>query len=102
MPGNLDRILEGEKDSGLGPLLRLHVEEILALVEHRAVRHRVGRVAGEHLCQRALAGAVWTHDGMNLTGVDGEIDALEDFLVSGAGPEAFDFQHSRTPRCAAP
>jgi hypothetical protein len=30
---------------------------------------------------------------VDLTGVDGKIDALENFLVSGTSAEAFDFQH---------
>jgi phage-related protein len=31
---------------------------------------------------------------MKLTGIDGEIDAAEDFLVADGGVKAFDFQHS--------
>jgi hypothetical protein len=34
-------------------------------------------MAGEHLCQRALAGAVWAHDRVNFACVDGQVDTLE-------------------------
>ena len=56
-------------------------------------------MAGQHLRQRALAGAVRTHDGVHLAGVDREIDALEDLLVAGARVKVSDFQHRR---CSLP
>src|SRR5205823_4110507 len=40
---------------------------------------------GKDLGECALARAVLAHDGMNLAGVDGEVDALEDFPSAGGG-----------------
>ena len=39
---------------------------------------------------RALAGAVWPHDGVDFTGPDDEVDALEDFLFLHTGVEILD------------
>ena len=53
----------------------------------------IGVAAGEDAGQRALAGAVGPHDGMDLAGVDLEVDAAEDFLVVDAGVEVEDGKH---------
>ena len=63
--GNLDRILEGEEDARLRALLRLHLEQILAVVGDRAAGDLVRRIPGEHLRERALARAVRPHDGVH-------------------------------------
>ena len=99
--GDLDRVLEGEEHARLGPLLGLQVEQVLPAVEHRAAGHLVGRVAGQHLGQRALARAVRAHDGVHLAGVDREVDALEDLLVAGARAQVSDFQHCRSSPVSA-
>src|SRR5262245_57704241 len=64
--GDLHRILEREEDTGLRALLRLQVEEILALVDDRSARDRVGWMSGKDLRERALPRAVGPHDRMNL------------------------------------
>ena len=56
--GDLDGVLEGEEDALAGALLRVHVEEVLALEEDFALGDLVGVAAGEDAGQRALAGAV--------------------------------------------
>ena len=58
-----------------------------------ALGHLVGVAAGEDAGQRALAGAVGPHDGVDLAGVDREVDAAEDFLVVHAGVQILDFEH---------
>ena len=82
--GDLDRILEGQEDALARPLFGVHVEQVLALEEHLALGDLVSVAAGEHAGQRALAGAVRPHDGMDLAGVDLEVDAAQDFLVVDA------------------
>lgn len=62
------------------PLLRLHGEEVLTLVNDLAARDFVVGVADEHLGKRGLAAPVLPHDGMHLALPDREIHALEDFL----------------------
>ena len=68
-PGNLHRILEREEDPRLRALFGLHLEQILAVVRDRAAGDLVRRIAGQHLRERALAGAVRPHDGVHLAGV---------------------------------
>ena len=91
--GDLDGILEGEEDAFAGALLGVHVEQVLALEEDLALGDLVGVAAGEDAGERALAGAVGPHDGVDLAGVDLEVDAAEDFLVVDAGVEVVDGEH---------
>ena len=60
------RPLEGEKDTGAGPLIGLHREQVVpgAIGLHqfdRTGRDFIGRVAHDAVAQRALAGAVGAH-----------------------------------------
>src|SRR5262249_19222474 len=91
--GDLNGILEGEKDALAGALFGVEVEQVLAVIEHLALRDLVGITAGEDLSERALSRAIRTHDGMHLTGVRREIDAAEDLLAVDAGVEVVDFEH---------
>ena len=47
---------------------------------------------GEHLRERALAGAVRAHDGVDLAGVHGEVDPLRISLSPTRGVEIFNFE----------
>src|SRR5262249_9181358 len=70
-----------------------HVEEILALIRDRSAGDGVRGMSGQHLRERALAGAVGAHDGMYLTGVHGESDSAKDLFVSRRGVKVTNFQH---------
>ena len=59
---------------------------------HLAVGDRVQFASGEHLRERALAGAVRPHDGVHFARVDGEVDALENFAVANRRVQVFDFE----------
>ena len=91
--GDLDGVLEGEEDALAGALLWVHLQQVLALEQHLALGHFVGVAPGQDAGQGALAGAVLAHDGVDLAGVDGQVDAAEDFLVVDAGVQVFDFEH---------
>ena len=81
--GDFDGILEGEEDAVAGALFGGQVEEILAF--DRVTSPPVTSIdvaAGEDLGERAFAGAVGAHDGVDFAGVDGEVDALQNFTVS--------------------
>jgi len=67
--GDLDRILERQKDAGDCPLFRRQGEQVPALIAHRARGHLVAVAACEHLGERALARAVGPHDGVHLARV---------------------------------
>ena len=81
--GDLDGVLEGHEDAFARPLVGIHLEEVLALEQHRAAGHFVFRMAGQRPRQGALAGAVGPHDGVHLAGVHREIDAAEDLFAFG-------------------
>ena len=83
--GDLDRVLEREEHAFAGPLLGVHVEQVLALVEDLALGDLVGVAAGQDAGERALAGAVRPHDGVDLAGVDRQVDALEDLACPRRG-----------------
>ena len=53
-------------------------EQVLAFEQDRAAGHRVRRMAGQHLGERALARAVRPHDRVHFARADREVDALED------------------------
>ena len=88
--GNLDGILEGHEHAFTRALVRIHVEQVLPVVEHFPARHLVFGVPGQRAGERALAGAVRAHDGVHFAGFDVEIDALEDLFVLGLHLEILD------------
>ena len=53
----------------------------------------VRRVAGEDLGEGALAGAVGPHDGVDLPRVHGEVDAVQDLLLTDRGGQVLDRKH---------
>ena len=90
--GNLDGILEGEEDALPGAFLGFHFEEVAALVEDLALCDFVLRVACEDGREGGFAGTIGAHDGMDFTGVDGEVDAAQDLLAGGTGVQVVDFE----------
>ena len=94
--GNLDRILEGHEHAFARPLVGIHVEEVVPVVEHLSAGHHVFGMPRQDARQRALAGAVRPHDGVHFAGLDVKIDALEDLLVLGFDLEILDIEHFRT------
>ena len=88
--GNLDGILKREEDAFARADFGVHLQEIFAFVDDFAGGDIVGVAPGENRSERALAGAVGPHDGMDFTGPDDEVDALEDFLFLHTGVEVLD------------
>jgi hypothetical protein len=78
--GNLDRILEREEDALAAPALRRHLEQVLPL--YRTSPPVTSKsAAGQHVGERALAGAVGPHDRVDLAGVHRQVQTLEDFAL---------------------
>ena len=75
---HLSRVLHGKEKTSAGALIDFHLEDVLAVEKHLALGHLVLGVAGDNVGQGGLAGAVGAHDRVGLTGVDGEVDTLED------------------------
>ncbi len=95
--GNLDRILKGQKQPLRGALVRLEVENVLAVEQHFALRDLIALAAGDDIGERRFAGAVRPHDRRDLAGLHGEREALEDFTVADGDVEVLDFEHCLQP-----
>jgi hypothetical protein len=79
--GDLDRVLEGEEQPVGGTLLRVHLQQVLAVQRGRAVRHLVAGAARQYVGKGRLARAVRPHDRVHAARFDIEVDALEDDFV---------------------
>ena len=56
------------------------VEDVFAVEQYFALGNLVSRVTSDNVGQGGLAGAVRAHDCVGLTGVNGQVNALEDWL----------------------
>jgi hypothetical protein len=90
--GDFVRVLEGKEEAGAAAGIDGHVEDVFAIEEDLAAGDFVVFVAAEDLAQSAFARTVRAHDGMDFTGVDGEIEAFEDFAAGDLSVEVFDFE----------
>ena len=77
----LNRILERQKYAFAGARLRVHLQQILPLVDHFAGGNGVLRPARQHIRKRTFAGAVRPHNRMHLADVHGEAYALQNLGV---------------------
>src|SRR3546814_779267 len=91
--GDFDRVLEGQEDALAGTLLRRHLQQVLALVEHLALGCLVALAAGQHIGEGGLAGAVGPHEGVHLAGLHRQVDALQDRLAADGGVQVLDLKH---------
>src|SRR5215208_1782477 len=92
----LARVLECEEHAELGPLVRLQLEDVLALERYGAFGHLVTRMAHEHVGERALPRAVRAHDRVYLTLANLEIQALHYLLTADLYLKIFYLEH-QTP-----
>ncbi len=67
-------------------------ENALAVEQNLAFGDFVIVLAGQHIGERRLAGAVRAHDGRDLALLDRQRQAIEDFLVLDLDMQIFDFQ----------
>jgi hypothetical protein len=91
--GNLDRVLKRHEHALAGALVRIQVEEILALVDDGAAGDLVFGMAGQRAGQRALARPVRSHDGVHLAGVHVQVDPFQDRLALDLDLEILDIKH---------
>ena len=71
-------------------------KDILAVEQHLAVGDLVVVLAGEHVGERRLAGAVRAHDGVHGAFLDRQVEAVEDFLAVDLDVQVFDFKQSHS------
>jgi hypothetical protein len=90
-PGISTRVLEGEEEAGARRARRVPGRGSFAVEEGFAAgAPGVVGMAGEHLGERALAGAVGPHDGVHLALRDREGEILQDRAVADGGVEVLD------------
>ena len=91
--GDLHRILKAEEHAFPGTLLRRHLEKVLAFVEDFPLGDLIVVAPGEDVGQRALAGAVGSHDGVDFTSLHFQIETAENFLAVDSNVQVLDAEH---------
>ena len=79
--GDRGWVLEGHEQAGAGTLVRVCLGHVLAQEEDLAVGDLVARVAHDRVRQRGLARSVGSHQGMDLTARDRQVDTAQDLLA---------------------
>ena len=97
-PWNLHWILKSKEKTGPGPFLRGETGQILALEQNAAGGHGVIRMAGDNLGKGALATAIATHQGMDLTCMHREVYTAENLLICHGYPQVGDLKQGRGSR----
>ena len=77
----------------MGALFRVQLVQVLSFEEEGAVGDLVLLAAGQDLGERALAGPVGAHDGVHFTGLDVQVQSLEDLDVLGLDVQVLDVEH---------
>src|SRR5690606_36811465 len=95
-PRDLLRVLECQEQVHLGTLRRGLLGDVLALVEDATLRDVVAGMTHQHVGESRLARPVWSHQGDDVTLLDGQIDAFEDGCPVGFGVEVLDLKKRST------
>ena len=69
----------------MGAVLRFHIQEFLAIKYGLTLSDGIERVAGEDGAECRLARTVRAHNGMYLTVLNREVDALQYFFACDRG-----------------
>ncbi len=89
---DLHRILEGEEHALGRALVGRHLQNAFAIEQHVALGDRVVVLAGQHIGERRLAGAVRAHDGRDLALLDRQVEAVQYLLAVDFDVQVFDFK----------
>jgi hypothetical protein len=91
--GHLGRVLQGEEQSGLGPLPRFEPQHVDAVERHGPSQHLVAGAAHQDVGQRRLARPVGTHHRVHLARPHSQVDAAQDLLARHPGAQPGDLEH---------
>ena len=80
-PWNLHRILERKEDTRPCTFLRRHREKVLTHELDGTCSHGELRLSRQHCRKSTLSGTVRTHDRMDFTLADGQVNTLENLLI---------------------
>ena len=85
--------MEGDKEAGPCPLIRLfQLQQRHIIQRDRTGGDVVIRMPGHDLRERAFAGSVFAHDGMDFAFRDFEVEAAENFAFSDICVEVLDVE----------
>ncbi len=90
--GNGHRILEGQEHPHPGALLDRQFQQVLPLEPHLAASHLIAGMAHDDIGQRALAGAVGSHQGVGLTQANAQVHPFEDGLSRDRCAQVLDLE----------
>ena len=100
--GDRGRVLHGEEEALLGPLVWRQAGDVLALEEDAAAGDGVAWVAHERVGECALAGAVGPHDRVHLAGGHAQRQAVNDRFAGDSDVQVFDLEESPVTRHPLP
>src|SRR5574337_488943 len=90
--GDLDRVLEGQKDPLTGALFGGHPEQVFPLVQHLTGCDLIAVPTGQYVGQCTFTGAVWTHDGVNLAVPHHQIHPAQDLYAPYLHVQIFNYE----------
>jgi hypothetical protein len=93
-PRDRDGVLEGHEEAHAGPLVGVGLGDVLPLEDDLALGHLQVGLAHDDVGQRRLAGAVGTHEGVDLALAGRQVEPSEDVLVGGPDVEVADLEIS--------
>ena len=77
-----------------GALVGLHIQDAFAVQQDVALRHLVMGMPGDHIGKGGLARSVRPHHCVNLSAVQRQIHALQDFGVSDSCVQILNFKRA--------
>ncbi len=92
--GNRHRILEGEKQPQPGALAGVEFPQIATVDADRALRDLILGMTDQSVSERALAGSVRPHQGVNLSLSDLEVDSFEDLGLADGYVQVINLQQA--------
>src|SRR6266850_3264485 len=100
--GDLDRILKGQEDPFPGAFFRIHLKQILPLVEDLTFGDLVTVATRQDCRERALAARIGAHDSVDLARIDRKVNAVQNPFAFHTRVEVFDFKHSHHVKIQLP
>ena len=89
-------VLKRQKQPCAGAFCRVHFQQVCAIKINGPAFDFILLTTGQNRCQRGFTRTVGTHDGVHLTGIDGEAEAFQNGCFFHRSFEFIDFQHYPT------
>ena len=90
---NFDRVLKGHEHALARARFGIHREQVPTVVQDRALSDLIFGVSRQHASQCALAGTVRSHDRVDFSGIDRQIDPAKNLPVPASHVQVGDREH---------